>query len=107
MKRWFPLAVLIWTPTLALGGTLRCSERIIDQGATRAEVASLCGDPTQVEQKTIYNDVSGPVSSVIARTTSEIHVEMWIYNFGPNQLMQRIWFQDGILVRIESMGYGF
>jgi hypothetical protein len=107
MKRWLALLVLICTPTFALSQSLRCSNKIISEGSTRAEVASLCGDPTQVEQKTIYNDVSGATSNVIARTATEIHLEMWIYNFGPNRLMQRIWLQDGVVVRIESMGYGY
>jgi hypothetical protein len=34
-------------------------------------------------------------------------VEVWIYNFGPNKLMQRIRFEDGVVVRIESLGYGY
>ena len=69
----------------------------------------MCGEPAQVERKTIYNDVSAPAptSRVTASSTIEIHLEMWIYNFGPNQLMQRVWIQDGVITRIESLGrYG-
>lgn len=107
MNRWLSLALLICTPTLAVSQSLRCSDKIISAGSTRAAVASLCGDPTQVEHKTIYNDVSGAASNVIATTTAAVEFEMWVYNFGPNRLMQRIWLQDGVVVRIESMGYGF
>lgn len=107
MNRWLPLVVLGWAPALALSQSLQCSNGIISEGSTRLEVSSLCGDPTQIEHNTIYNGVSAAASNVIAGTTTEVHVEMWVYNFGPNQLMQRIWLQDGVVVRIESLGYGF
>lgn len=107
MNRWLPLVVLVWMPTLAVGQSLRCSDKIISEGSTRLEVASLCGDPSQVEHKTIYKDVSAGTSTVLTTSTTEVHVEMWTYNFGPDRLMQRIWLEDGVVVRIESMGYGF
>jgi len=107
MKRWLPLVALAGTPALTLSQSLECSNKIISEGSTSLEVASLCGEPAQVERKTIYNDLSGAASGVRVGTTFEIHVEMWIYNFGPTHLMQRIWLQDGVVVRIESLGYGF
>jgi hypothetical protein len=70
-------------------------------------VAALCGQPADVEHKTIYNDVAAAGFSVTAGTTFEVHLELWTYNFGPTRLMQRIWLQDGVVVRVESLGYGF
>lgn len=107
MNRWLPLFMLAGSPALVLGQTLECSNKVVSQGSTRLEVAGLCGDPAQVEHKTIYNNVSAPAASVIAGQTVEVHVELWTYNFGPNRLMQRIWLEDGVVVRIESLGYGF
>jgi hypothetical protein len=109
MKAWSPLVVLACLPALAIAQSFRCSDRIISTGATRAEVSGLCGDPAQVEHKTIYNNVSAAVgqSSAVAGSTVEVQVELWIYNFGPNKLMQRVRFEDGIVVHIDSLGYGF
>lgn len=107
MNRWLVLVVLVWMPLLAFGQSLRCSDKIISEGSTRLDVERLCGEPAQVEHKTIYNDVSAGGPDVRTGLTVEVHVEMWIYNFGPNRLMQRIWLQDGVVLRIESMGYGF
>jgi hypothetical protein len=107
MDKWLSLLVLAWMPALAVSQTLRCSDKIISEGSTRLEVSSLCGDPAQIEHKTIYNEVSVPASSVLVGKTTEVHVELWIYNFGPNRLMQRIWLEDGVVIRIESLGYGF
>jgi hypothetical protein len=108
MKKWLPVLVLVCTPALALGQSLRCAEKIVSEGSTSQDVARLCGDPAQVEHKTVYNDVSSAASNVRTGATIEIHLEMWIYNFGPNRLMQRIWIQDGVVTRIESLGrYGY
>ena len=108
MKSWLPLLVLICTPALAFSQSLRCAGKIVNEGTTSQELARLCGEPAQVEHKTIYNDVSANTSRVRASSSTEIHVEMWIYNFGPNRLMQRIWIQDGVVTQIESMGrYGY
>ncbi len=110
MKAWLTLALMVGLPALASGQSIRCSEKIISNGSTRAEVSGLCGDPAQIEHKTIYNNVSASAgrSSLVAGTTVEIQVEMWVYNFGPDRLMQRVWFEDGVVVRIESLGrYGF
>ncbi len=107
MNRWLALVVLAWMPALAVSQSLECSDKIISRGSTRLEVASLCGDPADVEHKTFYNNVSAADSSVLVGTTTEVHVELWVYNFGPNRLMQRIWIEDGVVIRIESLGYGF
>ena len=97
-------------PALALGQSLRCSDKIISEGASRYEVASLCGNPQDVQHQSRYNNVSAAVPgqpNVATGSSVEIQVELWTYNFGPNKLMQRIRFEDGIVVHIESLGYGF
>jgi hypothetical protein len=37
----------------------------------------------------------------------EIPVEIWIYNLGPSKLMRKLRFEDGVLVDIDTMGYGY
>lgn len=34
-------------------------------------------------------------------------VEIWTYNFGPNQLMERVRIENGLVVQIDSLGYGY
>ena len=110
MRTGLTLALLACVPVSAWSQSFRCSERIISPGSTRVEVSSLCGDPAQVERKSIYNTISaGPTgpAGVTAGTSVEVQVELWTYNFGPNKLMQRVRFEDGVVVHIESLGYGF
>lgn len=110
MNIWLRVAVVACIPTLATAQSLRCDDKIISEGTSRAEVVALCGDPIQVDQKTVYYRPIGSQGSQINRLASavvEVQVEVWIYNFGPNRLMQRIRFEDGLVVRIESLRYGF
>jgi hypothetical protein len=91
-----------------LGQSLRCDGKIISEGATRAKVAQLCGNPAQIDQKSLFVPLtSNGYRANQVPATVEVQVEVWVYNFGPDRLMQRIRFQDGLVVRIESIGYGY
>jgi hypothetical protein len=37
----------------------------------------------------------------------EIPVDVWVYNLGPSKLMRRIRFEDGRVVAIDTLGYGY
>ena len=37
----------------------------------------------------------------------EVPVESWIYNLGPNKLMRKVIFEAGVVVEIETLGYGY
>jgi hypothetical protein len=38
---------------------------------------------------------------------ADVQVEFWTYNFGPNLLMDRVRIEDGIVVDVQDLGYGF
>jgi Protein of unknown function (DUF2845) len=86
-------------PALAVGESMRCGSRLITQGTSQAKVAALCGQPAQVVHPP---GVDGVVPGVF-----DVREEVWTYNFGPNRLMQRIRFLDGVVTNIDSVGYGY
>jgi hypothetical protein len=49
----------------------------------------------------------GVLPPIGVRAGQESLGEVWTYNFGPSRLMQRIRFENGVVVKIESLGYGF
>jgi hypothetical protein len=110
-------ALIACLPPLALGQSVRCGEKSITNGASEAEVAAQCGQPTQIEHQVIYGETGtavGPAATPLGvlppigvRAVAEAPVEVWTYNFGPSRLMQRIRFENGVVVKIESLGYGF
>jgi Protein of unknown function (DUF2845) len=95
----FLFVVLALLPGLALGQSMRCKSKLITEGASQVKVAALCGQPTQVVHPPAYDGVTPGAS--------DVQFEIWVYNFGPNKLMQRIRFRDGKVIGIDSVGYGY
>jgi hypothetical protein len=109
MRCWLAFVVTCF-PVVAGAQSIVCDGKIINEGISQAEVAAKCGTPAQVDHSSEYHGgavVSGGQPNLIAGSSTEVQIEIWTYNFGPNKLMQRIRFEDGRVVRIESMGYGF
>jgi len=102
------LGILAVSPAFA---SMRCGSKIIDDGASRSEVAAKCGDPEEVIslrsvfRRPVIWSYGRPY--FIGENFIEIPVESWIYNFGPNKLMRRVVFEGGYVVDIETLGYGF
>jgi hypothetical protein len=91
--------LLAVVPTLALAQSMRCKSQLITEGTSQVKVAALCGQPTQVVHPPAYEGVAAGVS--------DVEYEIWVYNLGPNKLMQRIRFRDGKVIGIDSVGYGY
>lgn len=99
LKSSFVVAILALLPTLALGQSIRCGSELITKGTSQAKVAALCGQPAQV--------VRPAVSGAVEPGVSDVEEEIWVYNFGPNKLMQRIRFRNGVVANIDSVEYGY
>lgn len=91
--------ILALIPTLAFGQSISCGNKLVTEGMSQAKVAALCGQPAQV--------VHPPAYDVVVPGASDVEEEIWIYNFGPNKLMQRVRFRNGIVANIGSVGYGY
>jgi len=102
------LCLLAASPSFA---AIRCGTKLVSEGDTRSEVAAKCGEPTEVVmQKSVFRRPviwtrNGPY--YVGEDFIEVPVEAWIYNLGPNKLMRRLRFEGGVLIEIESLGYGY
>jgi hypothetical protein len=102
------LSLLAASPAFA---ALRCGVKLVSEGDTRSEVSAKCGEPTEIiTQKSVFRRPviwtrNGPY--FIGEDFIEVPVEAWIYNLGPNKLMRRLRFEDGVLAEIETLGYGY
>ena len=110
MKRsWLPIAAVVLlasSPAYAF----RCGNKLVLEGDTRSEVRQKCGEPievtrTSILRRPVYWFHGRPIE--VSSDLVEVPVEMWLYNLGPSKLMQRLRFEDGELIEIESLGYGF
>ncbi len=107
MKTVLALVLLISMPSLLSAQSIRCDSRIISRGSSSAELAAFCGNPTQVDRRSNYIGRGNAVPGGVAADSEEVVVEVWTYNFGPNQLMQRVRIENGTVVQIDSLGYGY
>ena len=110
MNHWPVLTLMILAAAPLHAQTLQCGTKLVTKGDISAKVAALCGRPTHIEHSFISRAwtarIAGQVSQG-ATTMIEIPVEVWIYNLGPDKLMQQIRFEDGKVVNIDSLGYGY
>ena len=90
--------------------SFRCGTRLVSDGDPTDKVEALCGKPTSIERREV---MQRPVRWYRGRPyyTSydlvPIPVEYWTYNLGPNKLMRRLKFEDGLLVDVETLGHGY
>ena len=86
-----------------------CGSRVVTTGMQDTEVRAACGDPAEVSHDTILRRPTiwrqgWPI--VVGDQPVPVPVERWLYNFGPNRLMLRLRFDDGVLVEVTTLGYG-
>jgi hypothetical protein len=107
MKVLLALCLLGLLPSISMADSIRCGSRIITRGSSSAELTAFCGDPAQVTKSSSYVGGVRGADGVDYGTSGEIVVEIWTYNFGPNQLMERVRIENGIVAQIDSLGYGY
>lgn len=97
----------------------RCKTKLVKEGMHEQQVIAVCGEPTS--RRHMGYAVRGvpygwrrvtPGGREIwyprgGTLTEEVVVTEWIYNFGPRKLMRRLVFHGGILVEIDTVGYGY
>lgn len=89
---------------------MRCGSRLVTQGDTRSAVRNICGEPAEIETRSILRRPSYTVNGRIVYFGDgfvDVPVEIWTYNFGPYKLLRRVRFVDGRIDAIETLGYGY
>ena len=98
----------------------RCGSKLVKDGMHEAQVTAVCGEPTTRRDLGVavrYYDYryfreaspGGPLYRTpgSGNFASEVVITEYVYNFGPRKLMRRLIFEGGVLVTIESIGYGY
>jgi hypothetical protein len=110
MNKW-TLAVVLSLAAASPAYAFRCGSHLITEGDTRSKVIAYCGDPTEIQNTSAI--LRRPVTWINGRPYTvgdgfiEIPVDVWVYNLGPGKLMRRIRFEDGRVVAIDTLGYGY
>ena len=94
------LSLLLASPTAF---AMRCGNRIIGDGTQDFQVRDRCGEPFWTDRYTNVDVIGGYGPLEQQRS---VRFDVWYYNFGPRQLMRRLVFRDGLLLREDTLGYG-
>jgi hypothetical protein len=79
--------------------TCICRNGIASKGDLIVEVLKKCGQPAQKYQR--------EETRIVTKGISIVTVDEWIFNFGPNEFMYSLRFENGRVARIESLDYGY
>ena len=101
---------------------MRCGTHLIVKGDPKVKVLKYCGEPVDKSERYALrpgsypkrgsginindNDVIGS-DRYYAYGRTEVKVEEWTYNFGPNKLMRIVRFADGVVEEVTSLDYGY
>jgi len=98
----------------------RCGNRIVVIDMHEAQVRRACGAPTTMrdlgttvrgivfpQERQVLPGMTGTTWPGYGRFVEEVVVTEYVYNFGPRKLMRRLVFEGGVLVSIETLGYGY
>jgi hypothetical protein len=98
----------------------RCGQKIVKENMHEAQVRKVCGAPETardigVTTRSTYIPVRRNLAPGVSTErfpgyghfVEEVVLTEYIYNFGPRKLMRRLVFEGGILVKIETIGYGY
>lgn len=100
---------LLWAG-LARADSFRCGTRLVTDGDSIDKVEALCGPPSSIQRREV---LQRPIRWYRGRPyylsyePIPIPVEVWTYNLGPNKLMRRLKFEDGLLVDVETLSHGY
>ncbi len=87
----------------------RCGNRLISAGDPADKVLHYCGSPVSVETRRAerpYIDELG--RSYLSRgLIEEVVIEDWTYNLGPQQFMRLVRIENGRVVEVKALGYGY
>jgi len=98
----------------------RCGSKLVMDGMHEVQVVAICGQPATRRNLGYalrgydyryhrnlgsgWTEYRNPGYGYLAQ---EVVITEYVYNFGPRKLMRRLLFEGGVLVTIETIGYGY
>ena len=96
---------MVLLPCRTHADSMRCGSRIVKDGDTMEKVLDVCGEPAKQERTWIQRapqyELGGQYYSFPG--TEDVPVDLWIFDFGRNKLLQRVRFIDGIVDSIVTL----
>jgi len=93
--------------TTAPASALYCERRIVSDGDTPDRVLSLCGEPASMDTRYgTHTELIYVRGVVVGSYMVTVRYDVWVYDFGPQRFMVELLFENGVLTRENTLGYG-
>jgi hypothetical protein len=106
-----PVAMLLAGMALpAAADSFRCGSRLVVEGDSAGKLRTLCGEPAEITVTNVLRPAWVWVGGRRFRVGQDpvvVPVETWTYNLGSLRLLRRIRIEDGLVTRIDTLGYGY
>ena len=101
---------------------MRCRNALINKGDSQTKVLENCGEPVSKNSRyvtragvtpekksglSINGGAVGGSDRYYPYGKSEVLLEEWTYNFGPDKFMRLVRFANGIVEEVKTLGYGY
>ncbi|HZV82874.1 MAG TPA: DUF2845 domain-containing protein [Geobacteraceae bacterium] len=84
-------------------GTMRCRNGIVSINDTIPDVVKKCGSPAFQDRR----EETHSYGQRHSRSYETVTIDSWTYNFGPQEFMYEVTFQNGRVAKIESLDAGY
>lgn len=98
----------------------RCKSKLVKDGMHEQQVIAICGQPTTRRDlgysirslsygwhRVTPGGIRRNYYPAYGNLQQQVILTEYVYNFGPRKLMRRLVFEGGVLVNIETIGYGY
>lgn len=85
----------------------RCGTRIITPGDPADKVLQFCGSPVSVQTRRAERPYIDDFGRSYRGMLEEVVIEEWTYNLGPTQFMRLVRLENGLVVEVKPLGYGY
>ncbi|PPD31499.1 MAG: hypothetical protein CTY19_13995 [Methylomonas sp.] len=87
---------------------LRCGRKLVQIDDHKLDVLERCGEPQWTEQRMGVRGsrLRHPYGGLQLEQFEQILIDEWVYNFGPRKFKQYLYFENGILKKIDNLDYG-
>ena len=88
---------------------MRCGNRLILRNDHISKIERYCDEPESYTSSTIYKTRSrfDYRYQMYFQEEVPVVVEEMVFNFGPTKFMRLVKLENGIVQKVETLGYGF
>jgi hypothetical protein len=84
-----------------------CDTSAIHVGDSKLDLLARCGEPTLMEMRKENLALVDPRDALLVSRAFPRDVEVWTYDFGPQQFVRFAILADGVVIRVDTGGHGY